>query len=146
MTDSTKTPERSERYRSSRGELKSTSVRPNVLLIEVSGHLDRSLGSLIVERATELTAQGRFAIFLDCSAMRGFDTEVRGTLRRFKSQFGDCLTVHMLMGSRLHSMLVDVARLSLGSTLIGYTSGADFTAALHQARLGAGPARGPRAI
>ena len=97
-----------------------------------------------------VAAHGRFTIFLDCSAMRGFDTEVRGTLRRFKSQFGDCLTVHMLMGSRLHSMLVDVARLSLGSTLVGYSSGEEFAAVLQQVRLSSAASarptpRGPRA-
>lgn len=142
MADSMKAPERAEHYRNSRGELKLTCVRPDVLLIEVSGHLDRSLGNLVAQWAAELASQERFTIFLDCSAMRGFDAEVRSTLRRLKSQFGDCLTVHMLMGSRLHAMLVAVARLSLGSTLIGYTSGADFAAALTRARLG--PSEGPR--
>jgi hypothetical protein len=142
VTEPSKTPEQVERYRNSRGELKVIQVRPAVLHLEVSGHLDRSLGNLIVQRAAELAAQGSFTIFLDCSAMRGFDAEVRGTLRRFKSQFGDCLTVHMLMGSKLHSMLVAVARLSLGSTLIGYTSGEDFAAVLRQVRLG--PAERPR--
>lgn len=142
MTEPIKTPDQVERYRNSRGELKSSYLRPDVLHIEVSGPLDRSLGNLVAQWAAELAVYERFTIFFDCSAMRGFDAEVRGILRRFKSQFGDCLTVHMLMGSKLHSMLVAVARLSLGSTLIGYTSDEEFAAVLRQARLG--PSAGPR--
>lgn len=140
MTEPIKNPERVERYRNSRGELKSSYPRPDVLHIEVSGPLDRSLGNLVAQWAAELAVYERFTIFFDCSAMRGFDAEVRGTLRRFKAEFGDALTVHILMGSQLHAMLVAVARLSLGSTLIGYTSGSAFAAAVQKARLGSGPA------
>ena len=44
--------------------------------------------------------------------------------------------------SSTDSWLVAVARLSLGSTLIGYTSGSAFAAALQQARRSAAPPGG----
>lgn len=130
-----------ERYQTSRGELRALPLGPAALHLEVVGHLDKNLGNLMVQWAARLgAASPRFTIFVDCSAMRGFDAEVRGTLRRFKVEFGDALTVHILMGSQLHAMLVAVARLSLGSTLIGYTSSSAFAAAVQKVRLGSGSA------
>lgn len=124
-----------QRYKGIQGEVELQLLRPaGVLSAVISGHLDRSLGTAIVEQTAKLFGESsRLSIFLDFSMMTGFDSSVRDMMRRFKRQYGKRMIVHILTGTQIHAMFIAVGRLTLGDTLVGHTERSVFQEALRQA-------------
>lgn len=123
--------EKRQRHKSAQGEVELTLLlRAGVLSAVISGYMDQALGAAILDEAAKLAGDGLpFCVFLDFTAMTGFDDSVRHMMRRFKAQYGKRLTAHILTSAQLHTMLISVGRLMLGETLVGHTERRLFDAA-----------------
>lgn len=126
-----------QRYKSGQGAVELQLLRPTgVFSAVVSGYLNRALGTAIMEHAAKLVGENlQISVFLDLSAMTGFDDAVRKMMRRLKDHYGNRMTVHILTGTRIHSLFLAAARLTLGLSLIGYSERSAYEEALRRALL-----------
>lgn len=131
--------EQTEHFTTSKGEAMCTIARADVLVIKVTGHLDRPMGDFIVARVNRLFDgnKGRItSYFCDWSETTGYDSEVRTLFTQWVATHRNHVKFHLLVGSKIVSMGVSVANLALGGALTGYTNRPAFDAALRSARMG----------
>jgi hypothetical protein len=129
--------EQPERYSSTRGEVLTAHPKADVMVLKVTGHLDRPMGLHIIDgvsRATTTTR--RLHIFCDWAEMSGYDSDVRSAFTQWAATNRTKVMFHLLVGSKLVAMGVSVANLALGGILVGYTNRASFDAALRSTKMG----------
>lgn len=128
-----------ERFTTSKGEVQTSVQRADVLLIKVTGHLDRGMGDFVLARVNRIFDgnKGRItSYFCDWAETTGYDSEVRTLFTQWVATHRNHVKFHLLVGSKLVSMGVSVANLALGGALTGYTNRPAFDAALRSARMG----------
>lgn len=129
--------ESTERYTSTRGEAVLTSVKADVILLKITGHLDRSTGQSILECVTkQIPGVKRLHVFCDWAEMTGYESDVRSSFTQFVATHRSKVTFHLLVGSKIVAMGVSVANLTLGGILVGYSNRATFDAALRSTKMG----------
>jgi hypothetical protein len=130
--------EQAERYSSSRGEALISLPRPEVMVLKITGHLDRPMGMHIMDAATKAAAETskRLHVFCDWVEMTGYESDVRSAFTHWAASNRTKVTFHLLVGSKLVAMGVSVANLALGGILVGYTNRASFDAVLRSTKMG----------
>ena len=123
-------------WRTERGGATTWILPPNILVSRVEGHADVELVRHIVESGDEVIARyGSLVAFHDWERITSYDSKARTRL----TQWGDSIranvrSVHILVGSTLVKMGVNVASLVLGNMLTAYDSRERFEAAFRDAR------------
>ncbi len=129
--------EQVERFTSSRGEAQIAAPKPDVVMLKVTGHLDRPMGLRIIDTLNKIVpATKRLHVFCDWAEMTGYESDVRSAFTQWVASHRAKVTFHLLVGSKLVAMGVSVANLALGGILVGYTSRASFDAALRSTKMG----------
>lgn len=131
------TPEILDQYKSDKGESQVASLKPNLVVFKVIGHLDKAIGRRTMAAVEKAMGQQRpFHLFCDWAETTGYDSEVRSMFTQFVATNRLRLKLHVLVGSKIVSMGVSVANLALGGILIGYTNRTAFEAVLRSTRMG----------
>jgi hypothetical protein len=127
-----------DRYPSNRGEAIISLPKEEVMILKVTGHLDRPMGMHIIDAATRASAETkkRLHIFCDWVEMTGYESDVRSAFTQWAASNRTKVTFHLLVGSKLVAMGVSVANLALGGVLVGYTNRASFDAVLRSTKMG----------
>lgn len=129
--------ESTERYSSTRGEAVLTPIKADVILLKITGHLDRPMGTAILDSVTKaIPGVKRMHVFCDWAEMTGYESDVRSMFTQFVATHRTKVTFHLLVGSKLVAMGVSVANLTLGGILVGYSNRASFDAALRSTKMG----------
>lgn len=129
--------EQVDRYTSSRGEVQTILPKPDVVVLKITGHLDRPMGTHVIDILNRYTTGiKRLNVFCDWSEMTGYESDVRSAFTQWVASNRARVTFHLLVGSKLVSMGVSVANLALGGILVGYTNRAAFDAALRSTKMG----------
>jgi hypothetical protein len=129
--------EQEHRFASNRGEVVLHRMKPDVLLLKIFGHLDRSMGTFVIDLLNvAVAAHARLSVFCDWSEMAGYDSDVRAAFTQFAATHRSRVTFHLLVGSKIVAMGVSVANLALGGILVGYNNRPAFDAALRSVRMG----------
>lgn len=126
-----------DRYTSTRGEILTALPKGDVMVLKVTGHLDRPMGLHVIDVASRAAATvKRLHIFCDWAEMTGYESDVRSAFTNWAATNRGKVTFHLLVGSKLVAMGVSVANLALGGILVGYTNRASFDAALRSTKMG----------
>jgi len=129
--------EQADRYTSSRGEALTSLPKAEVMLLKITGHLDRPMGLHVLDIATKAAVgTKRLHIFCDWAEMTGYESDVRSAFTQWAATHRSKVTFHLLVGSKLVAMGVSVANLALGGILVGYTNRTSFDAALRSTKMG----------
>lgn len=129
--------EQPERYTSTRGEVVTALPKADVMVLKVTGHLDRPMGLHVLDIAGRAAATvKRLHIFCDWAEMTGYESDVRSAFTQWAATNRSKVTFHLLVSSKLVAMGVSVANLALGGILVGYTNRASFDAALRSTKMG----------
>ncbi len=132
-------PEVLDQYSSAKGESLLTSPKPDMVVLKITGHLDKNMGRRALDLVEKAAASHRvFYLFCDWAEMNGYDSEIRNMYTQWIASNRSRLKVHILVGSKIVSMGVSVANLALGGSLVGYTNRTAFEAALRSTRMGLG--------
>lgn len=130
-------PEQVDRFTSSRGEVQTELPKPDVVILRITGHLDRPMSNHVIDILNRVAAGiKRLNVFCDWAEMTGYESDVRSTFTQWVASNRSRVTFHLLVGSKLVSMGVSVANLALGGILVGYTNRASFDAALRSTKMG----------
>jgi hypothetical protein len=129
--------EQPDRYTSSRGEAVTALPKADVMVLKVTGHLDRPMGLHVLDFASRAAlSTKKLHIFCDWAEMTGYESDVRSAFTQWAATHRSKVTFHLLVGSKLVAMGVSVANLALGGILVGYTNRASFDAALRSTKMG----------
>ncbi len=119
-----------------RGVVTTWLLAPNILVSRVEGYADVQLVDHIVDSGNAVVARyGSLVAFHDWEQISSYESKARTRL----TQWGDAIrddvrSVHILVGSTLVKMGVNVASLVLGNMLVAYDSRERFEAAFRKAQ------------
>ena len=133
-----------ERFDSGRGQAETQVLKPDVIYLKVTGHLDKATGAFALGNVQKMAAAargGRITVFCDWADMSGYDSEVRATFTQWVASNRTTVKFHLLVASKIVSMGVSVANLALDGVLIGYTNRTAFDAAMRTIKMGLGGVR-----
>jgi hypothetical protein len=129
--------ESTDRYTSTRGEAVVTVPKADVMVLKITGHLDRAMGLHIIECLNRtIVVPKKLHVFCDWAEMTGYESDVRSSFTQWVATHRSRVTFHLLVGSKLVAMGVSVANLTLGGILVGYSNRASFDAALRSTKMG----------
>lgn len=119
-------------YRSPKGRLGVWTPSPALLVVQFSGHGDKSFVRPIVEAFERLLAgDAPLHVFFDAGAMPTYDSELRtGLTGRLFDDRARISAFHVLSTSKLTSMGVSVANLALGGIITLHSERAPFSIVL----------------
>lgn len=122
-------------FQSSRGRLGIWTPTPTLLVVQFSGHGDKSFVAPIIEAFDRCLAGGEAVqVFFDAYAMPTYDSELRiGLTGRFFDDRARVGEFHVLSSSKLTAMGVNVANLALGGIITPHLERAPFFAVLDAA-------------
>lgn len=127
-------PADAEVHRAAGCEVALWNPAPRVLVTSLKGHADLAALRFYTGRAEREMALGRLTVFHDWTGLTTYDPAVRDELRRWGKQHNDAFDlVHYLVRSKVITMLLSVAALTLGRDLHATTERPVFLAALERA-------------
>lgn len=125
-----------QRYHDAGGEVLLWRPMPTILVTRVTGHVEVAVPQFYAMHAERAMPAGRLRVFHDWSGLTGYTPAARNELKRWAKQHTPDFTgVHYLVRSKVLTMLISVAALSMGRDLDATTDRAAFlrllAAALH---------------
>ncbi|MCB9700875.1 MAG: hypothetical protein H6711_03160 [Myxococcales bacterium] len=107
---------------------------PGLLVTRIHGRASVACLRFYARRAEREMGAGKLTVFHDWEALESYDAEARDGLKSWAKAQGDVFgPVHYLVRSKVISMLVSVAALTLGRDLHATTDRAAFLADLERA-------------
>lgn len=127
-------------YESERGRLIIRELSPSVLLFIEQGFLEKGFVPHIERAQNVMVSRSKSVkptLFVDAEALGGYEPEIQTSATQWiKANRTRVQVQHMLVSSMITRMGLSVASLALGGIIKGYTSRADFEAAMKLATSG----------
>lgn len=128
-------------YESERGRLIIRDLGPTTILFVEQGFLEKGFAPHIERAMNAIVARNirgtKPTIFVDAEALGGYEPEIQTSATQWiKANKTRVTAQHMLVSSMITRMGLSVASLALGGIIKGYTSRADFEAAMKVATSG----------